>query len=182
MPAKLGSSVANKGRQDGNALAVDREGTGETPVAGSIWIRMDPIPRGTATIYDWSRRAGRRYFYVGGSPRCPKCLKSSFIDQTGYSQREIGGAFHCNRCKVFWDDTDQALCYVCDKPFDVPPHNDNRHTHIACTLGRKGRLESFFTSYHHNGINHPFCPRCEAHIGRDVNHSRRTLRRTAGLR
>jgi hypothetical protein len=147
MPAKLESSSA-----------IDREGTGESPVAGSTFTLVDPIPRGAAWQWDWMRE---HWQFNGGRPRCPRCLKSNAVDFNGYNSR-IAGSFHCNRCKTCWPDIRRTLCYICDQPFDIPT-NDG-----SC--------------YHINRCEHPFCPRCEHMIGGDVQHGRRQLRRIAGLR
>lgn len=75
--------------------------------------------------------------------------------------------FHCNHCKVAWNDTDTALCFVCDKPYRV-----NKHIHGI----------NVSTCYHLNQTDEPFCPSCRTKIGKDDQHHRRTLRRMVGLR
>jgi hypothetical protein len=113
--------------------------------------------------------------YNGGSPRCPNCLKSSAVAFNGYNSK-IAGNFHCNRCKVCWHDIGQALCYVCDKPFAIPP--------MTGPLARLFLRDTWAhgTCYHLNQCDRPFCPRCEQRIGADTKHRRRQLRRMVGLR
>lgn len=155
---------------------IDRDGAGETPAVGSIFRKVKAIPRGRA------RQDNGRYLehFCGGPPICPVCLKPNRVAFTGYSGRfakkhGFKCSFHCKKCLVGWDDTDQVTCFVCDEIFTA----ERASKDLAPFLGG-----GMFTGrcYHINTIQHPFCERCEKIIGNDRAHHRRTLRRMVGLR
>jgi hypothetical protein len=128
------------------------------------FIQVDPIPRGPAIRQDY----GTHPFH-GGPPRCPVC-KSSKRSQVHFN----GGAllhdatlgFHCNRCRVWWQDINKALCYICDSEFSIPSAVSMWHVMSSPN-------EGFGSCYHINTIQHPFCPDCEQKLN-----GRNSLRRS----
>jgi hypothetical protein len=158
MPAQLSESAA-----------IDRGGSGASPDAGSMFSKVEPIPRGPASRpCPWDK-----WKFYGGPPRCPSCLRSDKISICSYKTRGFGCDLLCNRCRVLWIDTDSVLCFVCG---DVFLAERSRYPFERCSGKHAG------ICYHINPIESPFCSRCEKIIGSDRNHCRRQLRRMVGLR
>lgn len=164
---------------------IDRDGSGEIPDACSTFQRVAPIPRGPARQVSFgTTRFSSGFAYHGGAPRCPQCLKSTFVDFNGRNlarqDREAWIGFHCNRCRVWWRDTTVVLCFICENAFtgELEPRPG-----VYSTLAYPDAPPLRHAScYHINAIKHPFCPACERMIGADSRHSRRQLRRMVGLR
>lgn len=114
------------------------------------------------------RSNGRRLICTLAHPGWP-------IGKRGPDNPTIYG-FHCINCRVWWVDSDEALCYVCDEPFrcETEPRRGGRP-------GEYHKLNS--TCYHVNDIHVPLCIPCDRKVGDAIySHRRRQLRRMAGLR
>lgn len=146
------------------SATIDRGGSGATPDVGSkaeTWPQVDAVPRGRATPVRWDDEWDG---YRGGSPVCPRCKHTNAVRFRGYWRP---GSFHCLRCRVWWNDSPEATCFVCDASFQ---REDTIH---GIRVG---------SCYHINKIARPFCGSCDKKIGSDRSHHRRTLRRIVGLR
>lgn len=136
----------------------------------------ESIPRGAAICRGDVVKNKKTYY--GGRPRCPVCFGFKQVNHNGYNLVVHYGAsilgFHCNRCRVWWYDSNYALCFICNREFLVPnaptvePHLDYRK-------------EGHSIMYHHNSINFPFCIRCQEIVGSDRTSNRSGLRKLVGV-
>ncbi len=167
------------------SVTIDREGIGESPVGGSKFTHVDSIPRGIPQF-------GFREVLCEGKPACPSCGSTSDKHVVSNGRRFSSKSsckwgecdMHCNKCRVCWRDSEFQKCYTCEAVFKrvAAPY------WLTSSGPYKGRPD---TLGHLNVTTSPCCEPCAVKLAGklpihgstcSVVHSRRQLRRLAGLR